>query len=120
MYASDLFGLIQTLRQAESDDTFEWTYLPLLEHIEHRVIHEVLEKDWPIDPGILVLDPPYDDVYWTYIMSMFDLKEGKMEQYREGQKLFLAAWKNLRRDVFLRKGVFANLDSEVRADEADQ
>ena len=78
----------------------------LLYHLEEKIRKEVLFLEDTYDHETLVLDAPYDDVYWRYLIAFMELTQGRMELYRENQKLFEQAWENFCRQVFIQKENF--------------
>ena len=100
LHARDLYEQLCGMRPG-MEEYIGGAYLPLLHHIEERVIHEVLHTGIVVDPENLVLPPPHDDVYWKYILPFLDLGLGKIEMYREGMKVFQEAWNRLFRHIHL-------------------
>ncbi len=78
----------------------------LLYHLEERIREEVLHLKEKFDQQNLILATPHDDVYWSYVLSLIYLIQGKMELYREYRKLFDEAWENLCRQAFRQKENF--------------
>ena len=78
----------------------------LFYHLEEKIRCEVLHFDQPFNHKDIALLPPYDDVYWRYVLAFIALQEGKLEVYREQQKLFEQAWDNFCRQAFLQKENF--------------
>jgi len=105
MRDSDVYGTLSVLRP-EHAEYIGNLFLPLLCHLEDKVIHELLHRDLKIDLDNLVLPPPHDDLYWMYILPIVDMGLGNIEAYREEQKAFEKAWNKLRRRIFLQKGEF--------------
>ena len=95
----DLCSLLCKLRP-EAQEYITQMYAPLLYQIEQKVTRELLHLEREIDLENLVLPPPFEEVYWTYILPFVDLGRGDVQMYREGRVLFSEAWENLRRSVF--------------------
>ena len=104
MRSPDLFMILCAMRPG-LDEYISGIFVPLMYHIEHKVIHELLHlENVDADPDNLLLPPPYYDLYWKYILPQIDLGQGKIEMYKAGQAEFREAWDHLCRQVYLQDG----------------
>ena len=78
----------------------------LIYHLEEKIRQEVLHLDQKYNGVDISLTAPYDELYWRYVLAFLALLEGKVDVYRESQKLFEQAWDNFCRQVFLQKENF--------------
>ena len=101
----DLCSMLCKLRP-DAQEYVSQVYAPLLYQIEQKVIRELLHLEREVNFEELVLPPPYEEVYWTYILPFVDLGQGNVQMYREGRALFAEAWENLQRNVFAQNGEF--------------
>lgn len=106
MTMNDIFSFINAIRPNMDQERLWGLYEEAIYHLEEKIRQEVLHLDVKFDHKNLALPTPYDDVYWTYIMSMIHLEDGRIEVYREYRKQFEEAWENLCRQVFLQKEAF--------------
>ena len=105
MRAPDLFMVLTRMRP-EHTEYINGMFVPLMYHLEQKVIHELLHRDLEVDSDNLLIPPTHDELYWKNILPYVDLGVGNVEMYREGRALFLEAWENLRRRIFLQNGEF--------------
>ena len=74
--ADDILNLVNQMRPNELD---EMALLFWLAHIEHSVTQELFDGDDSYTKfGYMTLGFPYNDVYWTYMISMIDLALGNL------------------------------------------
>ncbi len=106
MTKSDIFLFLNCMAPEMNAEQLDSICEAMIYHIEEKIRQEVLHLDQRFDHQNLALAAPYDDVYWTYILSLLHLKAGNMEAYRESRKLFEEAWENFCRQVFVQKEAF--------------
>ena len=117
MKKSDIILFLKTVRHDLDEDYIDNVCFFLLYHLEEKIRREVLDLDEEYGPGDIILPPPYDEIYWRYILTFFALTEGKIDEYKENQKLFEAAWDNFCRQVFRQK---ENFRLNSRLDEQEE
>ena len=111
MRAPDLYEILRGLRPG-LDECISQMFVPLMYHIEDKVIRELLHLDVEVDSDNLLLAPPNDDIYWKYILPFIDMAQGRVDLYREGRALFQEAWKRLERQLFLGKGEIETVEKQ--------
>ena len=66
----------------------------MLTELEGRIEIELHDKlDWT-DTADLSVPNPYDRLYWTFLVSMMDLYEGRLESYRAIYAEFCRAYES--------------------------
>ena len=89
--ASQMLLMARQMRPCELDDDVLYLWLSTL---EYRVLYEVMgEEATEIVETDLLVAPPHDDIYWTYLVSMIDFSKGDMQSYAQSSALAEKAWK---------------------------
>lgn len=86
--------MIQMARQMRSHEISDEVMYLWLCGIEYRVLYEVMESE-PVEllGSEVLVGPPHDDIYWTYLVSMMDFAAGDMQAYAQSSALAERAWK---------------------------
>ena len=89
----DMIEMARAIRPNELDDGLYFLWMVT---IEMRVLFEVFGVEDPneIEGNDLVVGPPHDDIYWTYLVSMIDFATGNFESYAHSKALADKAWNN--------------------------
>ncbi len=88
----EIIQLVRRIRPTELDDEVMFLWLATL---ECRVFYEVLggENIESEELVKLLVGPPHDEIYWTYLVSMVDFAKGDMQAYAQSSALAEKAWK---------------------------
>ena len=83
-------------------DTEKRSWLTILDQRLRREVLDICEdapggplpKYTPDTPGdtVLLAEPPYDDMYLWYMVSLMDFLNGEIERYNNSSKLFQNIW----------------------------
>ena len=106
MTKGDIIQFLKAVRHDLEESFIEDVCEFLLYHLEEKIRREVLHLDEEYNHSDIILLPPYDEIYWRYVLAFLSLAEEKVDVYKENQKLFEAAWDNLCRQVFQQKENF--------------
>ena len=91
--ADEIVSLVNQMRPNELDEVTLYFWLA---HVEYSVLQELFDGDNSYSKeGYMTLGFPYNDVYWTYMLSMVDLALGNLESYKYTHAMAQKAWERL-------------------------